>query len=208
MPQTKWEHMLTLLFVICSVILILLMGVQFYLGKNFRDEMLEDLKNIDSADFSMQAIPSYHFNRQNIETYVDLVERPLFFKGRRPVEISEIDPSEQVNKVAEKIDFSLIGIIDTPGGVYSLFLNSRAKPGEGRFSRFKKGDDINGRMIKQIKPDRVIIASDNGTEEILLAKPRPKRPVVKPRAQHKANLLKQKNLRKANLLKQKLKMKK
>ncbi len=207
MVQTKWEHMLTFLFVICSVVLLLLIAVQFYLGKNFRTQMLQNLKNVDRAEFSMQAIPSYHFDEQSIEDYVDMVERPIFFKGRRPVEPTD-ESSEQVNRVNEKIDFSLIGIINTPRGEYALFLNPRAKPGEGRFSRFKKGEDMNGRMIKEIKPDRVIISSDGNDEEIPLAKPRPKQSVVSARNKHKANLLKQKNLRKANLLKQKLKMKK
>lgn len=173
MTQTKWEYSLTYFFIFVCGLLLLLIVLQFHFAENYQAKLKQDLKNVKSAGFEMQDIPNYQFSEKVLTDYNEMQERPLFFKDRRP-----IIPNETVDiyeNVPEKIDITLIGIINTPDTVYSLFINPRAKLGESKFSRLKQGDEINGRTIKEIKYDRVLIESKYGADEILLAKPRPKK---------------------------------
>ncbi|GAW86038.1 conserved hypothetical protein [Bathymodiolus platifrons methanotrophic gill symbiont] len=195
MKQLKWEYSVTLLFLFCSVLIIILMTWQGSHRESYRVQILQEIDNVQSSGFTLQEVPSTKFKDQAITDYHELIERPLFFTSRVPFvpEESEQDdkkPEEEV-KVLEKSSMPLIGIIDSPIGTYALFHNPKAKPEEPKFQRMKQGEEINGWLIKEIKHDRVIISADENVDEILLAKPR-KHKKVKSRKKRKTNPFKQK----------------
>ncbi|MDF1584261.1 MAG: hypothetical protein P1P78_13255 [Methyloprofundus sp.] len=182
MPRIKWEYLLTALFLIFSAICLLLIAVQINLGKNYRAQKLEELRNIPGAEFNMQAIPSYQFSGKSLDDYPDIVQRPLFFKGRQPI---FIDDTEQASTESEaqtrgEISIDLVGIINTPEGTFALFQDPKAKSHADKFKRFAQGDEINGWRLKEIQYDRVIIVSDTEDKELLLSKPRVAKPVKAP----------------------------
>jgi len=179
MRRIKWEYMLTALFLICSVICLLLIAVQINLGKNYRAQKLDELHNVPSAGFNMQAIPSYQFNDKILDDYPDTVQRPLFFKGRQPILIDDTEDAstEGGAKVFENISIDLVGIINTPKGIFALFQDPKAKSHEDKFKRLVQGDEINGWLLKDIQYDRVIIVSGDKNKELLLSKPHIAKPV-------------------------------
>ena len=171
MKQLKWEYTVTLLFLFCSVLIIILMIWQGSHRESYRVQILQEIDNVQSSGFTLQEVPSTKFKDQAITDYHELIERPLFFTSRVPFvpEESEQDdakPEEEV-KVIEKGTMPLIGIIDSPIGTYALFHNPKAKPEEPKFQRMKQGEEINGWLIKEIKHDRVIISADKNIDEIL-----------------------------------------
>ncbi len=171
MWQTRWEYLLTFLFIMVNVVLLSLIVTQYYFGKNYRAQLLEELKDVKSAEFEIQDIPNYHFSKQAIIDYHNIVMKPLFFKSRHPViasEESEASSAGAIKKVTKEIDLKLIGIINTPDTIYSLFYNEKSNSPEDKYIRFKPGDEINGRTIKEIKSDRVVISKDDKIEEIFL----------------------------------------
>ncbi len=207
MRSIKWEYSLTLVFVVASVILLILLAVQAHYGQQYRDQYVQELLGVQSAGFEMQEMPSYHANEQAIDDYATLIERPLFFKGRRPIEPGEAEETQTraAQGVAKDIGLNLVGIINTPNNTYALFNNPRAKPDEEKFPRYQQGEKIKGWLVQEIKHDRVIIAANGSTEEISLAKPRPKAPVRVTRKKSKAAKARSKKKPTPNPFKQLLK---
>ena len=198
MKQLKWEYLLALLFVACSVLILILMIWQGSHRESYRLQILQEIDNVQSSGFTLQDVPSTQFKDHELSDYHEMLERPLFFAGRRPIVPEDSENAETVAaevKPPEKIGMALIGIIDTPAGVYALFHNPKAKADEPKFQRLKQNQDINGWKIKEIKHDRVIISADTNADEILLAKPRVHKK-VKPRKSRKT---------KTNPFKQKIK---
>ena len=193
MKQLKWEYTVTLLFVACSALLLVLMAIQASVSKSNQAQILQQINNVQSSGFDLQELPSAKFREHEISDFNEILERPLFFAGREPVVLEEIEEAEVAAvveaKPVEDINQTLIGIINTPAGVYALFHNTRAKAGEPKYERLKQGHSIGGWHIKEIKPDRVIVTADKNEDEILLAKPRVVRKTKKAR---KTNPFKQK----------------
>jgi hypothetical protein len=175
----KWENSLTILFMIISVIIIVLMLVQYIYGSKYRDELLQQLGQTQSAGFAMDDIPGYHPGNKGMDLYFDIVQRPLFFKVRRPIEPKEDEEEEIVNTFSEKFDFILTGIINTPTTMYCLLQNPRARDPLEKFRRLEQGEEIEGRTIKEIKADRVVIAYNGKIKEIMLSKPRSRKALPK-----------------------------
>lgn len=197
MIQLKWEYTLALLFVACSVLVIILMTVQANYSNSRRASILQEIENVQNPGFSLQEVPGTNFRQHEITDYTEMLERPLFFDERRPIvpqleEEGDKATAEVEIKLAEDVTQTLIGVIDTPVGVYALFHDPRAKPDQPKFLRLKQGQGISGWLIKEIKHDRVIITADGNVDEILLAKPR----------EHKASKDKK---RKTNPFKRKIK---
>lgn len=177
--------MLTAVFLTFAVIFLLLIALQINLGKNYRAQKLEELRNIPSAGFNVEDIPSYHFNYKVIGDYTEIVQRPLFFKSREPIIIEEIEAesAEEAKAKAkaealEDIGIDLVGIIKTPEGEFALFQNPKVKSHAEKFQRLAQGDEINGWQLKEIQNDRVIIAGGED-KVLLLSKPRPHTPAKK-----------------------------
>lgn len=179
--QGKWEYSVAALFLALCLLLLIIMAVQYSFGANYRTELIDKLKHSESTGFLMPEIPDYEFDTHNIENFHDIVERPLFFKARKPIEPVENIPVETV-VASEKLSFILTGIINTPKGLYCLLQNLRAKEKKDRFKRLEEGDEVEGWVVNEIHPDHVVISADGKSEEIKLAKPRLKGKVpVKPR---------------------------
>lgn len=194
MKQLKWEYTLTLIFIVCSVLIIILMLVQAHYGAAYRQQVLHEIDNVQSSGFTLQEVPNTKFKENELGDFQEMLERPLFFAGRRPIVLEEGENAETVVeevKLAEDISMTLIGIINSPAGVYALFNNPKAKADEPKFQRLKQEQQINGWKIKEIKYDRVIIFADKNLDEILLAKPRAHKK-EKPKRTRKTNPFKQK----------------
>lgn len=201
MNQLKWEYILTLFFVSCSLLVLILIIWQGDHRESYRVTILQEIDNVKSSGFTLQELPSAKITQQAITDYHEMIERPLFFTGRVPFIPSDEQVDEREEEVIEppdKITMLLIGVINTPDHAYALFHNPKAKADEPKFQRLKQDEKINGWLIKEIKQDRVIISADENLDEILLAKPRVHK---KTRPKRK----KSKKTRKPNPFKQKTK---
>jgi len=185
--------MLAIVFLIFSVIFVLGMALQINLGKSYRTQKLDELFNVPSAGFSIDSIPHYHFNYKAIGDYREIEDRPLFFKSRKPIVIEDAEETpvekklDEEIKVLEPISIDLVGIINTPEGVFALFQDPKAKPHEEKFKRLSQGDEISGWQLKEIQSDRVIIVSGSIDKELLLSKPRSVAVPVKKRKRRRFN---------------------
>ena len=154
MKQLKWEYTLALLFVACSVLILILMLLQANYSASYRQQILQEIDNVESSGFTLQDVPSTQFKEHELDDYHEMLERPLFFVGRIPIVPENSEDAEAVAvevKPPEEISMALIGIINTPAGVYALFHNPKAKADEPKFQRLQQDQDINGWKICQRK---------------------------------------------------------
>lgn len=165
------------------------MAIQYSFGLNYRNELIEKLSLSESTGFKMQEIPDYQFSNQGIRDFHDIVERPLFFKVRKPI-TPITDKESGDGEASEELEFLLTGVISTPKGVYCLLQNPREKEHKDKFRRLEQGDEIDGWAVKEIHPDHVVMTANGKTEKIQLAKPRLKKrtPKKSKRRSHKPKI--------------------
>lgn len=131
-----------------------------------------------STDTESEELPSLNLDEISEESYSDLVERPLFIKGRKPVSEPEPEsvPVAAVKKI-EAFNWELTGIFATPKGVTTFFSRTGAKVPKDNYRKQKIGDEIDGWKLSAIQPDNVTLTQAGETKVLPLRKVKPKTPM-------------------------------
>lgn len=154
---------------VCAVLILIILGEWWY-AQQARTQLLT-AKVAASTQASDDEMPDIDLTSQTEESYTDLVERPLFIKGRRPV--AETDSKEtQVNAVAGKFDWVLNGVYTTKKGLSALFSRATVKVPKDNYRKIPEGGDLDGWKLTEIHNDRVTLTQDSGQKELLLRKPK------------------------------------
>jgi type II secretory pathway component PulC len=134
------------------------------------------------ADYQADELPQLSLSKQSAESFINIVERPLFIEGRKPLpEIVETSSEASANDQLD--DWSLIGIYTKNKRQVALF----RKQNEARkFLKLNEDQTISGWQLKQIQADRVVLQQGGQEKSVMLRKPRlpskvpppPKRPAV------------------------------
>jgi hypothetical protein len=100
-----------------------------------------------------------------------LVERPLFIKGRKPVNepVPESVPVAATKKI-EVFVWELTGIFTTPKGVTAFFSRINAKVPKDNYRKYKIGDELDGWKLTEIHADNVVLTQANETKTLPLRK--------------------------------------
>ncbi len=107
--------------------------------------------------------------------YSDLVERPMFIKGRKPVE--EPIPEEIALATAQKtenVNWELMGIYRTPKGTTAFFSRNNGHFPKDNFRKCKLGDTIDGWLVSDINESGVNLVQGSETKNLPLRKMKPK----------------------------------
>ncbi len=120
---------------------------------------------------SHDEMPDIELTRQSEDSYVDLVARPLFIKGRKPVD--EPSPEEVQNMAVVNIfDWELNGVYTTKKGLSALFSRSKSKVAKDNHRRIGIGADLDGWKLTELHQDKAILNQGNEQKELLLRKPK------------------------------------
>ncbi len=111
-----------------------------------------------------------------IDSFDEVVERPLFFRGRRPPDPDAAPPPEA--EAAPKADFVLTGLVIVAGKERLALLRP---VGSKTVERVHQGQEIEGWRVEAIHADRVVLKKGETVREIRLED----RPAPKPRATRK-----------------------
>lgn len=112
-----------------------------------------------ASPFKFPAVSEFH----------DLVERPLFVEGRRP--LPDIPPEPPPAVVHTPLDLKLMGLIFSPSGKLALLADPK-----GKYKRVKQGAVVGGWTLKELKADGVVMQQEGETKELALLKVKPKLP--------------------------------
>jgi hypothetical protein len=138
------------------------------------------LTSLTSTDkkLSPDEMPHIELNEQPEESYVDLVARPLFIKGRKPID--EPSPEEAKNALVPVIfDWELNGVYTTANGLSALFSRSKTKVAKDNYRKIGIGAELDGWKIVEIYQDKALLKQGTQEKELLLRKIKPKDPSKK-----------------------------
>jgi len=175
-----------------SLVSVLLLGLLIleWFWLNHVDEDKAIVQPVSTDDQSR--LPEIEFTQLPLDNYQEIVMRPLFIEGRRPI---EADSNDSIAAITNDIkQFALMGVYTIENKPVALI---KDQVNAGHYLKKMAGDEIAGWTIKQILPDQMIIERSGQTQEIELRKPKPRkqlsrlrtkrpvrRPLRKPKPQH------------------------
>ncbi|MDD5412517.1 MAG: hypothetical protein PHF31_14090 [Methylobacter sp.] len=133
--------------------------------------LLTSISSEKLKDYKTDELPKIELTKQPEESYVDLVARPLFIEGRKPV--NEPSPEEvQAAAKSESFDWQLNGVYSTKKTISALFSRSKSKVAKDNYRKITVGDDLDGWKLTEINKDRVMLKQGGNEKELLLRKPK------------------------------------
>ncbi len=113
--------------------------------------------------------PPAAFELDPLESYAEVLERPVFVEGRRPVATAVAGPALALDSVR------LVGVVRTPAGIRALVEQGNPP----RLERLGEGAALGGWTVEGISADRVTLARGGERTELRL-KDRPPAPGSQP----------------------------
>ncbi|WP_394752049.1 hypothetical protein [Crenothrix sp.] len=172
--------LIKLLTVLCILLLITIAGEWLY-AKRVQQQTLAALKVTDKKTPQIAQMPTIALTKKPEQSFADMVNRPLFIKGRRPVPEVPVDPKLAVVKPSGPFNWQLNGIYTKGKRLFALLSRSVRTP-KGNFKRLSKGADIDGWTLAEVQKDKVILNQNGLQKELLLRKAKPKTPKNNPAA--------------------------
>jgi hypothetical protein len=167
------------LLLICLILLLI-----FTLEWLYADSVQQQLLTTSSAKTqasSATLMPKYELNEQAENSYSDLVNRPLFIPGRRPV----ADTNTTVSTgVTNNSDWQLSGVYTTKKGLMALLENTAESK---THRKVLIGTELNGWAVADIYNDRIRLTRGSEEKILLLRKPRKTADPVKNETQQPFN---------------------
>jgi hypothetical protein len=154
-----------------SGLLSLTLAAEWSYGEYTNSQLQQQPKPSDGDGAAPPRLPSITTLKSAAEEYGEMVERPLFIEGRKP--LPEAGPTDKPQNVetGQIDDWLLIGVF-----------NNGQKPPIAMFAKkneakkyLKIGTEqmISGWLLKEIQPDHVILEQAGQQKSVLLRKPRP-----------------------------------
>lgn len=165
--NSKW---VALMGAVCAVLLLILAAE--VLHANLQRRNLFDQPVQDTANAAQDAMPGIDLTQRTEDSFTDLVNRPLFIEGRKPVP----EPSGtaiQAGVAALKFDWLLVGVYTTGNGLSAL-LTRAAKLPKDNYRKIRQDDELDGWKLTSLSKDRVLLMQGENQKELLLRKPKPK----------------------------------
>ncbi len=109
------------------------------------------------------------------DNYSDLVEHPMFIKGRKPV--NEPEPENTSVTEVKRMDvfvWNLTGIFTTSKGMTAFLNRTNTKVEKDNYRKIKVGDELDGWKMTEIQSDKIILTQSGETKTLLLHKAKPK----------------------------------
>lgn len=153
--------------------LCLIIAVEWLYASYMRHRLLTSISSEKRQDYKADELPEIELAKKPEESYVDLVARPLFLKGRKAVDEPRTE-AEQAAVKTESFDWQLTGVYSTKEKLSALFSRSKSKVAKDNHRKITVGDDLDGWKLTEINKDRVVLKQGGNEKELLLRKPKPK----------------------------------
>ena len=184
------SKVIKLLLGLCLLMLVILL-IEFGLSLGDQSQFDKPIAATEKQQVESIELPELNVAKQELESYTDMVERPLFIEGRKPIIVVEDDaPVEQASKID---DLTLLGIYSVKGDKTALF-NKAGK--DKTYLKKSEGDDVSGWTLQEIKSDKVILERTGKEQTVMLRKPKAKMPKVKPIIKPKSRAIRKRKPRK------------
>jgi hypothetical protein len=167
------SKLIKLLVSVCVSLSLIIAGEWGYAGY-MRHRLLASIKSATLQNYKADQLPTIELVKQPEDSYVDLVSRPLFIKGRRAVEEPHPDVLPGEAAKPDNFDWQLNGVYSTKKAVLALFGRSKSKVAKDNYRKITVGDDLDGWKLIEINKDRALLKQGTHEKELLLRKAKPK----------------------------------
>lgn len=161
--------LIKLLASVCIVLLLIIIAEWLY-AKHARKQLQQSITAVETQPYRVDELPGLELTKQPEDKYADLVARPLFVKGRRPVET--VDIAEEAASGSDTFDWLLTGVYTKGKQLSALFSRAKTSASEKNYLKITEGDDINGWTLSEIHKDKVILKQGGHQKELMLRKPK------------------------------------
>jgi hypothetical protein len=178
------SKLMSVLALVCTVLVLIIIGEWLYAVQAQKRSLAPTTSK--ETKISLDEMPGIELSRQTEESYADMVARPLFIKGRKPVD----EPSrEEVQgfTAANTFDWQLNGVYSTKQGLFALFSRSTSRVPKDNYRKITADADLDGWKLTEIHKDRVLLKQGGQQKELLLRKPKIKESPIKPSLPNKPN---------------------
>lgn len=162
-----------LLAVLCAVLAVILLlewvGAEYALN-----QLLNTESEASKQAYHIEDVPIIDLGGKTEEYYADLVSRPLFIQGRRPVAETASDKDNGALG-SEVFDWQLNGVFTYRGTLSALFSRDNKPANKDKFRKLKVNGDLDGWILTEIHKDRAVL-NQQGSEPktLMLRKDKPK----------------------------------
>jgi hypothetical protein len=165
---------LIILLASISVALLLIIFVEWMYAKYVQRELLDSSVSV-AKKMPPDEMPTLELTKQSEESYDQIVNRPLFIKGRKPVDEPKPETA-QVPVVPVVFDWELNGVFTKNKSLTALFSRAKTKVPKDNYRKIAVGADLDGWKLTEIREDRAILSQAGNKKELLLRKSKPKAP--------------------------------
>lgn len=172
--------LIKLLAGVCGVLIAVIIAERQYF-EYAKAQMYENLTPQKATDFKAGELPALDLISQPEASYVDMVSRPLFIEGRKPIADTEEENSPN-NVATGEFEWELTGIYNRQDAKMALFRRKTKKIDLPNHMKIAEGESLDGWQLHQVFPDKVKMVQAGSTRELILRKPKPvklKRPLPK-----------------------------
>lgn len=138
-----------------------------------QNHLLSTIQAVDKQKKSVAHLPSIELTKKPESSYVDLVARPLFVQGRKPVN----EPSAEavaVTTATDQFNWALNGVYTQKNTLYALLSRTTTKVPKDNYRKVTKDNDIDGWKLTEIHKDKVVVSQGGKQKELPLRKAKPK----------------------------------
>lgn len=165
------------LVVICLVLMSII-TLEWLIAKHSQQQLLNSIES-PTQQTSTDEMPVIKLDTQSEESYADLVDRPLFIAGRKPV--SETESEQQAAIVTNNFDWRLSGVYTSKKGLMALLSRIIARTpdptGKTPTDNYRKvivGGDVDGWKVAAIHADDILLTQGDTEKKLPLRLPRAK----------------------------------
>ena len=161
--------LISVLAQVCLVCALIIIGEWFYAVQAQKQTLA--LTSAAETTPSDDEMPEIELTQKSEESYEDLVARPLFIKGRKPVDEPSPEDAQNVAE-ARSFDWQLNGVYTTKKGLSALFSRSTSKVPKDTHRKLSTGGDLDGWKLTEIHKDKAILKQGDQQKDLLLRKPK------------------------------------
>ncbi len=159
------------LLVSACIGLCLIIAAEWLYARYMRHRLLTSISAEKPYDYKVDELPKIQLMQQPEENYTDLVARPLFIKGRKPVD-EPLSRAQQASTQSERFNWELTGVYGTKENLSGLFSRSEGTTAKDKHRKITLGDELDGWKLTEINRDRAILKQGDKEKELLLRKPK------------------------------------
>ena len=166
------SKLVSVLTIVCTVLVLIIAGEWLYAVQAQKRTLAPTISK--ETKISLDEMPGIELLKRTEESYADLVARPLFIKGRKPVDEHSHEEAPGFAEANKPFDWQLNGVYSRKKVLFALFSRSTSKVPKDNYRKLTTDADLDGWKLAEIHKDKVLLKQGGQQKELLLRKPKEK----------------------------------